>query len=166
MLTRSAPMKRTPFKAKTPEQREAKQVQYVARPREVATASVALPMRAQAPKREYVRSRPLMKAYRAIACQLCFAEDGTVCGAHSNWLCHGKAKGKKADDNRCASLCSRCHFDIDQGAKLTKTERFELWWEAHVRTVYALKALGRWPASVPVPEFGPWTISMLMEVKG
>ena len=44
MLTRSAPMKRTPFKAKAPPKREAKQVQYVARPREVATTTVQLPM--------------------------------------------------------------------------------------------------------------------------
>ena len=158
-------MKRTGFKSKAPAPREAKQVQYIARPREVATARFELLMRAQAPKREYIRSRPLMKAYRTIPCQLCWAEDGTVCGAHSNWLCHGKAKGKKADDNRCASLCSKCHFEIDQGSKWTKSERFKLWWEAHVKTVYALKTSGRWPDSVPVPDFGPWTVSMLFQTE-
>lgn len=36
MLTRSAPMKRTPFKAKAPERREAKQLDYTPRPRPVA----------------------------------------------------------------------------------------------------------------------------------
>ena len=43
MLTRGAPMKRVPFKSKAPERREAKQVQYVARPREVAQAVAELP---------------------------------------------------------------------------------------------------------------------------
>lgn len=102
-------------------------------------------------KRVYVRSRKLMAAYRKIACQHCGAEDGTVCGAHSNWSIHGKAKSKKADDNRAASLCFTCHGDLDQGSRLTERQRQAMWWAAHVKTVWRLVFLGLWPDDVQVP---------------
>lgn len=105
------------------------------------------------PKHDYVRSAPLMKAYRAIPCQHCGRDDGTVAGAHSNWGVHGKGKGIKADDNRAASLCSTCHVPLlDQGSRLSRTARMALWWRAHVRTVRLLLARGLWPAGVPIPD--------------
>lgn len=104
------------------------------------------------PKRQYVRSPALMKAYRAIPCQVCGADDGTVCGAHSNWSAHGKGKSIKADDNRCASMCFTCHSAIDQGSRLSREERITLWTEAHRKTVRLLLARGLWPMNVPVPD--------------
>jgi hypothetical protein len=74
-----------------------------------------------------------------------------VCGAHSNWAVHGKCKSKKADDNRCASLCWVCHSLLDQGSRLTEDERKAQWWGAHVKTVMELAARGLWPPGVPVP---------------
>lgn len=102
-------------------------------------------------KRAYVRSKGLMRAYRLIPCQHCGRDDGAVCGAHSNWAVHGKGKGIKADDNRCASLCHACHSALDQGRWMTEAERKAMWWDAHVRTVQALVDAGLWPQSVPVP---------------
>ena len=67
MLTRSAPMKRTPFKAKAPARKPAKQVQYVARPREVATASVQLPMAQPVPKEDHFYSEAWRRAVLAAA---------------------------------------------------------------------------------------------------
>ena len=104
------------------------------------------------PKHQYVRSPALMKAYRKIPCQNCGKDDGTVCGAHSNWAAHGKGKSMKADDNRCAALCSVCHYMLDQGSELGASERGALWFCAHVKTVALLRNTNQWPAGVPVPE--------------
>lgn len=103
------------------------------------------------PKRQYVRSPALMKAYRLIPCQHCGRDDGTVCGAHSNQGEHGKGKAIKADDNRCASLCFLCHALLDQGSRLSKAERLAMWAAAHIKTVRELCKRGLWPAGVPVP---------------
>ena len=32
-------------------------------------------------------------------------------------------------------MCFKCHAEIDQGAKLSKQERLDIWEEAHRRTV-------------------------------
>lgn len=104
------------------------------------------------PKYTYVRSPRLMAAYRAIPCQNCGREDGTVCGAHSNWAEHGKGRGIKASDVFCASLCHRCHMEVDQGRTMSRTERAEVWTEAHVKTVDELVRRELWPKDVSVPE--------------
>jgi hypothetical protein len=104
------------------------------------------------PKFIYTRSPRLMVAYRAIPCQNCGREDGTVCGAHSNWSEHGKGKSIKASDVFCASLCSRCHMTIDQGYQLTDFERKAIWSAAHVKTVKELVKRKLWPDGIPVPE--------------
>lgn len=104
------------------------------------------------PKTQYVRSQKLMKAYRLIPCQLCGCDDGTVCGAHSNQQRDGKGRGIKASDDRCASLCYRCHHNIDQGSVLEKHQRAQLWEKAHQNTVNALLRAGLWPQEIPVPD--------------
>ncbi len=104
------------------------------------------------PKHNYVRSPALLKAAREIACQHCGADDGTVCAAHSNWQ-GGKGKAIKADDNLVASLCYRCHSAIDQGSKLSKAERQQIWFAAHNKTVALLQARKLWPKDVPIPDF-------------
>jgi hypothetical protein len=40
---------------------------------------------------------------------------------------------------------------LDQGTKLSKQERIDLWTEAHKRTYNKLKGLGLWPPEVPMP---------------
>ena len=65
----------------------------------------------------------------------CGAMDGTVCAAHRN---QGKGMGLKNSDALVASLCFTCHLELDNGAKLTKEERRELWNEAYVRTMQHL----------------------------
>lgn len=147
-------MKRTEFKRKAPPLRPGRQYEG----KSAGVRGPVLRLVAPAPrdvvpepKREYVRSKPMMKAYRTIACQHCGTDDGTVCGAHSNWEAHGKGGHIKADDNRGASLCVRCHSELDQGSKLTEAQRRRLWWHAHVATVALLLFNGTWPAGVPVP---------------
>lgn len=89
------------------------------------------------PKRKYIRSPALMKLYRAIPCQNCGADDGTVCGAHSNWAEHGKGRGIKASDDKCASLCFTCHSALDTGPASNDLKR-QMWDRCHENTMHAL----------------------------
>ena len=96
-------------------------------------------------------SNELLRNARQIACQHCGADDGTVVAAHTNWQ-GGKGRGIKADDNLIASLCYRCHTEIDQGGKLNKSQRQAIWCNAHEKTVKKLLALELWPVEVPIPD--------------
>ena len=84
----------------------------------------------------------LLEACRELPCQHCGAEDGTVCAAHSNSLADGKGRAIKAPDSCVASLCFKCHSEIDQGNRMDKEERREAWMNAHVKTLRALFETG------------------------
>lgn len=161
-------LRRTPFKRTMPasqagsrEERLQSRAAAALRNRATRAAVVVASQAAvvSTPKREYVRSKELREAYRLIPCQHCGRDDGTVCCAHSNWGAHGKGGGIKADDSRGASLCSACHVPVlDQGSKLSKAERQDMWWRAHVRSVGLLVKHGLWPHGVAVPDISspPW----------
>ena len=157
-------MKHSPLKRKTPLRPERETKHYV-REREERFPGVYIDAihkkprgsygpaeLAAAPKFDYVRSASLMQAYRKIACQGCGRNDGTVCGAHSNWSVHGKGRSVKASDIYCASLCSVCHQSLDQGSAWTETERKEFWWTAHRLTVIRLVERELWPLGVRTPD--------------
>ena len=80
------------------------------------------------------RSKKLLEAARLLPCQHCGVDNGTVVAAHSNQLRDGKGRGLKAHDYRIASLCFTCHADLDQGSRMSKQERVEMWEEAHRKT--------------------------------
>ena len=84
------------------------------------------------------RNKKLLELVRQFPCQACGISDGTVVAAHSNQLRDGKGKGIKAHDYRIASLCFRCHSELDQGKTLSKAQRVELWEEAHRKTIAQL----------------------------
>jgi len=81
------------------------------------------------------RNKKLLELVRLLPCQHCGIEDGTVVAAHSNQLRDGKGRGLKSSDVRIASLCFRCHAEIDQGSKLSKESRIEMWEQAHRATI-------------------------------
>jgi hypothetical protein len=103
------------------------------------------------PKHNYVRSKKLLENARLIPCQCCLANDGTIVAAHTNWG-GGKGRGIKADDNMIASLCFQCHSQLDQGSKMSKSERMAMWFDAHYLTVHILRLRGLWPDDVPLPK--------------
>jgi len=105
-------------------------------------------------KHQYVRSQKLLKLVANLACQSCGIDNG-VQAAHANWGA-GKGKGINADDNCVAALCLQCHYEIDQGAHLTKNERKKMWLEAHVATVKNLCDQGKWPLDISVPDTAQW----------
>jgi hypothetical protein len=106
------------------------------------------------PKRNYVRSKKLLKLVADLDCQLC-GSGNMIQAAHCNWG-GGKGRAIKADDNLVAALCMYCHWDIDQGAKWSKKERQQAWWLAHRRTVETLVERGLWPIDVPQPDQEEW----------
>ena len=81
------------------------------------------------------RNQKLLEAVRSSPCQHCGVSDGTVVATHSNQLRDGKGRGLKAHDYRIAALCFRCHAELDQGAKMSKQERVNMFNEAHRATV-------------------------------
>lgn len=81
------------------------------------------------------RNKKLLELVRKSPCQNCGTQNGTVVAAHSNQSRDGKGMGIKAHDYRIAALCHACHADLDQGIKLSRQERLELWEAAHRATV-------------------------------
>lgn len=81
------------------------------------------------------RNLKLLEAVRSSPCQHCGVSDGTVVAAHSNQLRDGKGRGLKAHDYRIAALCFRCHMELDQGSKMSKQERVNMWEDTHRATV-------------------------------
>jgi len=84
----------------------------------------------------------LLDAARELPCQHCGTQDGTVVAAHSNQLRDGKGRGLKAHDYRIASLCYKCHADLDQGTRMSKAERIEMFEAAHRSTIGTMFELG------------------------
>jgi len=81
------------------------------------------------------RNKKLLELVRQAPCMNCDCQDGTVCASHSNQLRDGKGKGIKAQDFRIAALCFQCHHDLDQGNVLSRSERVEMWEDAHRKTI-------------------------------
>ena len=102
-------------------------------------------------KHKYIRSKKLLKLMASLDCQCCGMDNG-VQAAHSNWAeWGGKGKSLKSSDEYTAALCLKCHYEIDQGAHLTKHERKEMWFKAHLKTVDKLVENNQWPTEVPIP---------------
>jgi hypothetical protein len=81
------------------------------------------------------RNKKLLEYARKLPCQHCGIDDGTIVAAHSNQLRDGKGRGLKASDYRIASLCYTCHSEIDQGKRLDKAERVQMFEDAHRSTI-------------------------------
>lgn len=100
----------------------------------------------------YTRSKALLVACREIPCQSCGVADGTVVAAHSNQARHGKGRSIKASDIYVASLCTKCHSELDQGYSMSRAQRAGMWDAAHRNTVRTLLKRGLWPMNVEIPD--------------
>jgi hypothetical protein len=81
------------------------------------------------------RNKDLLEIVRQSPCQVCGRQDGTVVAAHSNQLRDGKGRSLKSHDHRIAAMCFVCHSNLDQGNKMSKEERVEMWEDAHRKTI-------------------------------
>ncbi len=89
-------------------------------------------------KQKTYRSRKWLEAVGQL-------EQCVLCGAWGIQVAHrneGKGMGIKADDCASAALCNCCHYEIDNGNKLTRDERRQLMNRAIVLTVIQLARLG------------------------
>ena len=84
--------------------------------------------------------RRMYAAVASLECQHCGAHGTQV--SHSNQIRDGHGRSIKSAWWRVAALCPACHYEIDQGSKLSKVERREIWDEAHRRTIGELFARG------------------------
>lgn len=131
--------------------RQAKQCDYIARPRAEAVAVYGpARMSVPVPKHAYIRDERLRDMCRAMTCQHC-GSHAAVTWAHSNQAQHGKGKSIKASDQFVAAMCQACHTELDQGSRWTREQRIAIWTDAHNRTVSTAIANGTWPDGVPVP---------------
>ena len=89
------------------------------------------------------RNKKLLDAARGQPCMHCGIEDGTTVAAHSNQAKHGKGMSIKAHDCFVAFLCFRCHAQLDQGSKMLKAEKVEMWRNAYDKTMLHLWQTGR-----------------------
>lgn len=151
MLTRSAPIKRTPFKAKAAPKREAKQVQYVARPREVATASVQLPMAQPVLKTSEAHDQRIRDSARGEECTVRIVGACTHDPAHTIWShaplqAAGKGRGWKSIDLAGAYCCTACDAVIDGQRPMppgaTRDSVLLDWFMGHMRSLVILKQKG------------------------
>ena len=85
------------------------------------------------------RNQRLLVAVRALPCQLCGAEDGTVCAAHMNL---GKGMGIKGSDAAIWAACFRCHTEYDQGKAMDRDAKRRLAYEMVAKTYIALAERG------------------------
>ena len=81
------------------------------------------------------RNKKLLEIVRQSPCQNCGRSDGTVVAAHSNQLRDGKGRGLKSHDYRISALCYHCHMELDQGSKMDKNQRVQLFEDAHRNTI-------------------------------
>ena len=72
------------------------------------------------------RDNDRLKAIRKMICCECGA-DAPSQAAHSNFMCHGKGRGIKADDRYTLPLCHKCHADLDQNLS-QQTRQQQLDW--------------------------------------
>lgn len=88
------------------------------------------------------RNRKLLDAITQLPCQ--FLIPGVCEGGansqpcHSNFQKHGKGKSMKAHDCYVAAGCAACHREVDQGMKLSRDERVEIFQRAMERTLLLL----------------------------
>ena len=71
------------------------------------------------------RDSKRLEAIRKMICCECGA-DAPSQAAHSNFMCHGKGRGIKADDRYTLPMCHKCHADLDQNlSQQTRQQQLE-----------------------------------------
>ena len=82
------------------------------------------------------RSLKLLRSAEDQPCAICGVNDGTTVAAHLNSVAHGKGIGMKCPDFLVCDLCQVCHALYDgRSGYLTKSEKWDMWVTAYLRTV-------------------------------
>lgn len=89
------------------------------------------------------RNSKLLAVVRQLPCAHC-GITGRTQAAHSNQLRFGKGRGIKGSDAAIMALCASdfgkpgCHAELDQGANMTKQERYAFEYEHIALTLITL----------------------------
>lgn len=151
-MKRSKPMNRGMGFKRPAIERKPQPVYRLARPCEAAQVSAAA---VPVPKAAPVRSETYRRLVASLPCLLCGVE-GFSQHAHGN---AGKGMALKTCDLFAFPLCADrpgqrgCHSQLDQGALFPREVRRVVEQEWARRTVQFLVSAGRWPASLPVPDW-------------
>lgn len=76
-------------------------------------------------------------------CQRLSCLGGKSVPAHSNQGKHGKGWAIKAHDCFVAAMCNDCHYEVDNGRRLSEPKRIELWNDGWRTTMAILWACHR-----------------------
>lgn len=98
-------------------------------------------------KTEPQRNRALLDMADGRPCLLripgvCSGDAATTVACHSNLGIHGKAKGRKADDQYSVWGCACCHRWLDQGPA-TQEQKTEAFMRAHQHQVLAWREIAQ-----------------------
>lgn len=72
------------------------------------------------------RDSKRLEKIRSLPCCQCGASPRSQ-AAHSNFMCHGKGRGIKADDKYTIPLCHKCHGDLDQNLSQQTRQQQQEW---------------------------------------
>lgn len=101
---------------------------------------VPSPFKKKRPKRRPMAERRYALACRGEPCYLLIPGApshrlDSVVPCHSNSLSDNKGMGIKSDEEKTVPGCGWCHYQIDQGSRLSKEERRAYWEDAYQRWV-------------------------------
>jgi hypothetical protein len=96
------------------------------------------------------RNRALLDLARDQACVECGRNDGTVVAAHSN---EDKGMGMKTSDATVMFLCGPCHFEYDNGTRMTREERRQFAYRNNAKTLRLLLVRGYLRLTTPKERF-------------
>lgn len=158
-MKRSGPLRRTGFKrtnqpapSTTPARAAIKNIAPIAPVpgRIVRMAAINDAEFTPVPKTEPHRNRALLDLARGMPCLLriegvCRDDRESTVAAHSNLHRHGKAGGRKADDEYSVWACVRCHTWLDGSYSATLEEKAQAFELAHARQVHAWRKVASDP---------------------
>lgn len=117
------------------------------------------------PKTEPKRNPHLLAMANGMPCLMrvdgvCNGDKRTTVAAHSNLSIHGKAKGRKADDQYSVWACAACHGWLDQG-KAGAVEKERAFMAGHVRQVEAWRGIATHDPFIKDRDAAQWALDQL-----
>lgn len=81
-----------------------------------------------------LRDRDYLDLCRLIGCQNPACNSTQAVPAHCNDAWAGKGRGTKASDGIVAALCDACHYEYDQGHRMSREQKEVFFLVAYART--------------------------------
>lgn len=121
------------------------------------------------PKTPRQRNQTLLGIAQGRPCLIqldgCDGGGESTVACHSNWNDYGgKGMGRKASDEYTVWGCMSCHFEIDQGKKLTALQKRQIFEQAHQRQIEEWEKITKSMTERPkTREAAKWALDQLCE---